>query len=818
MALNKSARKSRRWRILLLIALLLIGAGFAADRVLKGRRHPGLKEFARQIAVNYPASFSVDPITIRLSVSDEDLEQLQRVVEEARARGVILPEGNDYVPAEVEADGASFKAKVRIKGKLTDHVEGRKWSFRVIAKKDGGFQGMRRFSLQHPGTRNYLCDWFYHKLMAAEGVAALRYGFLRVVFNDEDLGVYAFEEHFGPELLSHNGRVQGPLFRYDPALFWEHRLNEMEKLRFDEPFAAYEAAALDAFGSSDLETDKQARKDFEEAVALMDGFRRGSLTASQVFDVDRIARHHAILDLVGGHHSMDFSDVKFYFDPVLKRVEPVSYESFSSRAIRTLAGSGKFVGHADPGMDLHAQWFNDAELFRAYVHHLERVSRKEWLDSTFVALKPALDSASATLYREFPYKELDRAVYYRNQQVIRKLIDPPKAFHAYLQDNGPDTVRVNVVPVEALPMEVHALVLADGTRIEPNGLSIIPIRNAGRPGDPIELRFAAMSKVERADLRIECSVLGASARRMVDVFPYALLDGADVARPVAKDPRALDFLVFDEAAKTITLKPGVHSIGSDVELPRGYRVVAASPLKLTIAQGARFLSRSPIEWVGLSESPIQLVNDGELVLLETNGRSKLERVAVSGAGRIVLQQAPASIAHCSFATTTEGDHITVVRSAIDMKETVIAGGTDGLSLTAAQLKAVGCEVRGVKDDGLVVRGGQVSWTKGAILAGKGAGVKLGAQSQAALERVDLRSADDAVEVKEGSSLTMTTCTLEAAAIGVAVKKLERISGPSIVELSNVTINAGTSEVDAGNGNSVRRDGKELSANQSSKGE
>ena len=431
---------------LVAIALILVGGAWLGDRALKKRDHPGLRVFLKQWATNYPASFALEPLHLSITVKEEDMEQLEQVVEAARERGVIMPEGNEYVDAEINSGDDRYKAKLRIKGKLTDHVQGDKWSFRVISKKDGGFLGMKRFSLQHPGTRNYLCDWFYHRLMQKEGVIALRYGFLHVEFNGDDLGVYAYEEHFGPELLEHNGRLPGPLFRFDPALFWEHRLNEMNKLRFDEPFAAYQAAALDAFDSSELGKDATLRGQFEEAVALLDGFRRGELSASQVFDADLIARRHAILDLIGGHHSMDWSDVKFYYDPAAKRVEPVAYESFSAFPLRTLAGSNRWTGKHESGQDLHDQYFNDEEIFRAYVKHLERVSRKSWLDSTFTAMKPALDSASATLYREFPYKELDRSIYYKNQQVIRKLLNGPKPFHAYFGGAEQDTVRVTIVP------------------------------------------------------------------------------------------------------------------------------------------------------------------------------------------------------------------------------------------------------------------------------------------------------------------------------------------------------------------------------------
>jgi hypothetical protein len=215
-------RSLKRRRVLVIVAVVLGLIGLAAwwgDRKLKGHGHPGLVRFMAQWTSNYPKSFAVEPPTLAITVEQAELDKLQQVVDAARERGVIMPEGNEYVPAELVGDAGAFKAKLRIKGKMTDHVKGDKWSFRVIAKKDGGFLGMRRFSLQHPGTRNYLCEWLHQRLMQGEGVIALRYGFMKLTFNEEDLGVYAYEEHFGPELLEHNGRVDGPLFRFDPGLF-----------------------------------------------------------------------------------------------------------------------------------------------------------------------------------------------------------------------------------------------------------------------------------------------------------------------------------------------------------------------------------------------------------------------------------------------------------------------------------------------------------------------------------------------------------------------------------------------------------------------
>jgi hypothetical protein len=98
--------------------------------------------------------------------------------------------------------------------------------------------------------------------------------------------------------------MKGPRFRFYPALYWQHRLNPMKGIQYEEAFAAYQAADMDAFGEGALEKDPQQLRLFEEALSLMFAFRSGQLPASAVFDVEAspAARHPR---LVGGHHSMD---------------------------------------------------------------------------------------------------------------------------------------------------------------------------------------------------------------------------------------------------------------------------------------------------------------------------------------------------------------------------------------------------------------------------------------------------------------------------------------------------------------------------------
>ncbi|MCU0319731.1 MAG: CotH kinase family protein [Flavobacteriales bacterium] len=786
----KKLRTRKRWIIALVVLTLLAIGGGVADRMLKHRNHPGLSTFMGQLVRNYPASFAVEPLVLELQVDESELAQLQRVVDEARERGVILPEGNEAVNATLTGPNGTFKAKVRIKGKLTDHVKGDKWSFRVVAKKDEGFLGMRRFSLQHPGTRNYLTDWLFHQMMAGEDVIALRYGFIRLHFNGEDLGVYAYEEHFGPELLEHNGRTKGPIFRFDPALFWQHRLNMMQKVRYEEAFAAYQAAAVDAFGSSDLERDSSFRTQFAEAVALIDAFRRGERSASEVFDVDRVARRHAMLDLIGGHHSMDWSDVKFYYDPVLQRVEPVSYESFSGLPLQRLAGSGKWTGHRRSAQDLHEAYFNDEGLFKAYVHHLERYADKAFLDSVFTALAPALDSASATIYREFPFKELDRGLYYRNQQVIRRLLDVPKPFHAFQGEGGADRLTITVLPIEHLPMEVHGLVLEDGTVLPPDSLRIIPVRQSGNVGAPVQITFTAPpGKVLPAQgkARVLAGVLGASARKEVEVFAQPYLSevpsGAGTVPPVL--PSADAHFLVDEAARTITLAPGAWTMSSDVSLPAGYQVLARAPLTVTLAPGVRFISRSPVQIEGLSEAPVQFTGGAGagFHVIGAQARSTWQHVQFNTLP-VVVQEAQVKMDHVKMDVDGGSVAFTAVRSQVDGAHVHIVGG--------------------------MMRGGQVLLKDCELLAQKGAALRCGTYASGTVERGKLTGAKRAVQVWEGATLELNAVQITAQERGVDVDEVKGRYGPS-----KVTVKGGVRQAPApvwnGSGNTVSVDGVAVEA-------
>lgn len=813
----------KRWPWLLAIVLVLLGAGaFVGDRLLRGRGHPGLGTFLKQWARNYPKSFAMDPPVIHITVNDAGMAVLEGVVERAREAGVIEQESEE-VPAAFETDGRAFKGKVRIKGKMTDHVKGSKWSFRVMARKDGGFLGMKRFSLQHPGTRNYLCDWFYHRLMQGEGVVALRYGFCRVVLNEEDLGIYAYEEHFGPELLENNARLQGPLLRFDPSLFWLHRLNGIEGDPVHDAYGAYQAAALDAYGTKDIAADPEQRRYFEQAVALADAFRRGELPAGEVFDVDRTARRLAVLDLIGGHRSMDWSDVKFYFDPATQRLEPVSYESVSAFPTKQLAAAYRCTGPFRQEDDLHTAFFKDPAIFAAYVHHLERVSRKEYLDSAFAALAGPLDTAAATLYGEFPYKELDHAIYYRNQEAIRTLLDLPKGFHAYDQGVRNDTLTLALVPIESLPVQVDSLVLADGRRIAPARPVVLPSRGYGQVGTPVDVPFIvpqATDSLLAEGMRIAYHVPGASVTREEKVFPFALRSpaGAGLLAHRAPTMATFPFITVDEAKKEVRIAPGSWTVDRDLVIPAGYTVRASAPLKLSLVRGAALVSRSALQWVASEDAPILITSPDSsskgVHVLEAPGRSRLTQVRFITLGRasdtdtdVSFYRSDVSLEHVSF-RGADNTLLDVALAEARLHACVFERGADQLKAHFARMELSDTRFADAGDDALTLEGGGCSMADGAVQGSRGIAVKATVGARLSLSGCSIRTAATGIEGKEGAVVTVKGGDI-AGAPAVHAGKNEMRYGPVRIVVEHTAVEGGADAFRSGGRSLITVDGRRI---------
>ena len=205
----------------------------------------------------------------------------------------------------------NYKADIRLKGQYIDHWrDDGKWSYKIKVKGRNAILGMKRFAIQHPRTRNYMNEWYFHKMSKNAGLIAPRYIFNPLVINGEKYPIYAFEENFDTKLIENNERREGPIFRI------RSRGNSLNKRITGVVF----------YQKNKLNSTEIGKLSSRRAERLIQGFFNEDLDAEEVFDLRLMARATVVCDLFG-HHALEPRNIRYYLNPVTGLVEPILFDN-----------------------------------------------------------------------------------------------------------------------------------------------------------------------------------------------------------------------------------------------------------------------------------------------------------------------------------------------------------------------------------------------------------------------------------------------------------------------------------------------------------
>jgi hypothetical protein len=608
-------RKRKNRRIFLITILLfliaLISSWFMLDRWSKKYGFNGAGDFVKTVVVNYWTSFDAEYETIEITINDTDFLKLEKQREKHLENGIITKSSDRYVPAIISANGKKIKCKLRLKGHMTDHLQDEKWSFRIKTVGGDAFQGMKIFSLMHPGTRNYIYEWIYHQILSEEGIATVRYSFLNLKVNGSSWGIYAVEENFASELLGHHKLPKGPILGFNPDLYWYARLNEHEKKNVDLGDMNSWSASPEAYDEDENFKDKESQENYSEAIIKIEKFKRGELTTSETFDINKLAKFHAVLDLVGGQFSLDWSDVKYYYNPITRKLEPVGYESFSVRNTSILSGSSKFKNKHLNSAEWHERIFSDPKFFEKYVFHLKRISKKQYLNDFFDKYDSKLKNNLAILYSEFPYKKLEFTQYFVNQANIITLLNTPITTMVYLDKYKDNTLFLTVGNSSKLPLEINEIEIGEKKILLEEPLYFSAIGKSEHVYfESIEMTLRdSVSKRDLDKIKLISHYPGMNNSNSIEVKPIGLnseLLNEDFVN-VTPNYKKFEFIKVDETIKRIDFLDGSFSISENLIIPEGFSVYASSGFAISLENNSAIVSFSPLNFEGTEESPI-LIN------------------------------------------------------------------------------------------------------------------------------------------------------------------------------------------------------------------
>lgn len=374
----------------------------------------------------YPKSKS-----LMITLTDQSLEHLNKKRKLALEREVLVTDKDSWVEANFKYQGNHYTGKIRLKGDWTDHLMEPKCSFRVKLA-EGKINEVDEFSLQHPRTRIYFNEWVYHKFLEKEHVLTTNYTFLPVYLNNQSLGLYTFEEHFDDDLLLNKKYELGPIFKFDETGFWE--LQQYQKaydttVSFVYPF--FDASTILPFNKNKTATDIKSKQLFEEARDKVSAYKMGGLSFSEVFDCDKYAKFYALSDLFEAYHGLVWHNLRFYYNPTSKKVEPIVYDAtiydfkISHRPILSDNNSEYFktIYRTEEWFIWNA--FNDSAFRSKYFFYLDIYSKID-LEAFFRSIQEEFDQVKDLMHQEFEYELYNKNRLFSRQKQIRDHFDTIK--------------------------------------------------------------------------------------------------------------------------------------------------------------------------------------------------------------------------------------------------------------------------------------------------------------------------------------------------------------------------------------------------------
>jgi hypothetical protein len=824
--------------IILLYSAVVFGTGAVLSGLFADRLHrhdltyrdaySRLRGIVGAIPGSVDAKLTRPPVEhLVLDVKYKHYSKLAEKRAEAMASFHLEATDDDYVPAEIRYRDETLDARIRLKGDWIDHLNSKKWSFRVKLRGESTLFGMKRFSLQHPKTRNYIYEWIYHEALRREGLIALRYDFVEVTLNGDNLGIYAIEEHFEKRVVENAERLEGPIVRFDEGLMFKLQLQHrpfreimphegVTNTAVSSTIDPYLAAEIDAFQSNRALEDPALLEKQTRAIQLLESFRRGDLRTSEVFDVESLARFFAVSDLLGAGHSSAWRNTRFYFNPITSLLEPIAFDgdagasiSYLTSVVNTLHEDRAAVGERRG--PFIRRLFEDLEFFEEYVQALAIVADPAYLDALWADLDEELERNLGILRSEFLQFPFSKSVMQRNQEYIRVALNPLQALHAYQRRSDGNEIELELGNLQSLAIEVLGLTLADGSfaAAPPNTVLSPALAFPPRPVEYVPVVFTGATPAgspQDQPLRVRYRILGLDRvdERDVIAWPHATQDmaEADVTRR-ASNVETFRFIEVDESAAEITIQPGTWAVDRDMIIPPGYRVLAGEGTRLILSNSALILSHSSLHFVGTSEHPImvQCEQDGGqgVIVLQAGETSILRHVAFEGLaspirtgwtppGAVTFYESPVHISDCRFISNRSEDSLHIVRSQFTMERTEFRGAPfDAFDSDFSEGTVQNVRFVDIGNDAIDVSGSAVE-LRDIVVDGSGdKALSAGERSNVRVWDMSVRAAAIGMASKDSSWVGATNFSISEGPIGFAAFRKKSEFGPASIEVRGVTL-------------------------------
>lgn len=783
----------------------------------------------KRFAQRPPMEDSLKRVALNLIIADSAMELLSQYKAQALRQEVISSDLKSYVNGNIVQGTDSIPVEVRLKGDWTDHLENGKTSYRI--KAEGAFNGLATFSIQHPQTRNYMHEWFMHRLCDIEGLLSTRFDFIPVQINGVNQGIYAIEEHFDKQLLESRNRREGPIIKMDETGFWALLASgQKDSLKGSYPY--FESSIITCFKDGRTEKNQTLSDQFENAASLLSLYKNLYAEPELLFDMEKTAKYYALMELGNVHHALAWHNRRFYYNPVSAQLEIIGFDMIPAvYPFSRLLAFRKFNTMGEAQEDENAIdhfLFLNKEFREHYTRYVTLFSSERYLDSMFKVLEPEILECEKLLSSEFSGYRFDTGFYYEKAEYMRKDLKGLEAsWNKYMKANpAPKILPPNYPAPENNFFLKEISINAYRSPMDSTGFKlglenfhpadVTVVAYSTKNGEdsvflldqPLKLRrYDGFDRADYAEInlpkkpnKIHFTVANSpGVLQTKKVFNWKRPEPTHPRIELEKKFKTLSPLYHIER-DTLRIRKGDYVLDELILVPKKYVVVVEAGTTIDLINGAGIITNNST-YIGDREGTQVIIKSSDrtsqgLVILQADtvrienaqfyNLNALDYKGWTLTGAVTIYEGSISINNVEIGFNQCEDALNIIRGKFDiMNLTIHDTYSDGFDADFCSGVIAESDFQNTGNDCIDFSGSQVTILGIDIRNSGDKGISSGERSTLIATNIDIDGALTAFASKDGSVLTVNQSSAKNCEVGVALyrKKPEYVFSKMVVENS-----------------------------------
>ncbi|CAA6808563.1 MAG: Unknown protein [uncultured Aureispira sp.] len=755
--------------------------------------------YSKKSSYDIAAVKAWEPEDIHLFVKEGEYKKLEKIRHEAIEKGLLISSDDSWVKGAIfpkEQKDAKINVKMRLKGDWTDHLMGKKWSFRVVTQADKSWNRLKTFSLQNPATRSFLFEWVLHEFFKYEDVLTTRYEFVNMKLNHKDLGLYVYEEHFLKQLPEFSKRKEGPIIRFLESGFWD-AIQRQTALGADQDGSLIVGDPdIKPFSEKKTFNTPVLAEQYQIAQNLLYQYQYNLKELDEIFDIDLLAKYYAITDIASGYHGVAWHNKRYYYNPVTGKLEPIGYDGFSQDGLNHMAGKpflGANLSSIKGHKEMYRKIFRNNNFVRKYHQYLEMFSDKAYLDKFIKSITTPLYSRLKVIQKEKP--DYTFSINYLQKRALN-ILNGLYPNSISLQNK---TVKPGLIAVcnrHQTPVEVVGTMNKSGGVITYFDTARVVYTTRFRDLPDYSERIAVPENAKFFVYR----VLGLSKNFYIRINPWPIPEGLS---PVQELKSTLQekhpAYVYVKGHDHIIFNKNVV-ISEPIVIPAGFNVSFKPGTKIDIIKGAFVLCYSPVQFLGTEEAPILVQSSDKsaraFTVIKADKQSRVNYTSFSqlGAfsykgwnlpGSVNFYESDVVIHHSTFTDNSCEDILNIVRSNFDFKYNTISNTFgDGFDADFCTGLVADCHFINSGNDAIDFSTSIVTIRDCKIKKAGDKGISMGEQGTAHVVNTTIEDAVIAIASKDLSKTTATNVTLKNCQIGFSAYQKKPEYGHGFIKVNS----------------------------------